>query len=65
MTMRTTHELHTRRRGRNVGLGLTLLGFAAVVFAMTVVKIETGGLSQGYDHVLRPEMLPAAGDGAN
>ena len=36
------HELHVRRFGRNVGLGLSLVGFVAIVFALTVVKV-TGG----------------------
>ncbi len=52
------HELHQRRFGRNLGLGLALLAFVAVMFGLTVVKIERGGMTQGFDHVLRPEMLP-------
>jgi hypothetical protein len=59
MTIRATHELHDRRKGRNVGVAVLLAGFAAIVFGLSVVKVQqTGGL-QGYDHVLRPEMLPA------
>lgn len=57
--MHKDHELHTRRRGRNMGLLAVLLGFIAVMFALTVVKIQTAGFSQGFDHVARPEMLPA------
>jgi len=55
------HELHRRRFGRNLGLGLALLAFAAVMFGLTVVKIDRGGINQGFDHVLRPEMLPPEG----
>lgn len=36
------HELHQRRFGRNLGLGLSLAAFVALVFALTVVKV-TGG----------------------
>jgi hypothetical protein len=55
------HELHQRRYGRNLGLGLALLAFVAVMFGLTVVKIDRGGINQGFDHVLRPEMLPQEG----
>jgi hypothetical protein len=58
MTFRPDHELHKRRFGRNVGLGLTLVGFVALVFALTVVKIQRGEPVQGYDHVVQPEALP-------
>ena len=33
------HEMHGRRRGRNLGLGLVLLGFVALLFGLTVVKV--------------------------
>lgn len=53
------HELHTRRFGRNVGLGIALLGFVAVMFGLTIAKVQQGApAQQGFDHVLRPEMLP-------
>ena len=68
MTIRATHELHDRRRGRNVGLALILGAFVAVLFSLSYVKVQQGAATQGFDHVLRPEMLPvetgpAAGDG--
>lgn len=59
MTIRATHELHHRRFSRNLGLGLVLLGFVAIMFGLTVVKVTRGGTMQGYDHVVRPELLPA------
>lgn len=55
------HELHQRRFGRNVGLGLVLVGFVVVVFGLTVVKINRGEPVQAFDHVLRPELLPQEG----
>jgi hypothetical protein len=58
MTFRPEHELHRRRFGRNLGLGLTLAGFVALVFALTVVKVERGDPMQGYDHVVQPESVP-------
>ncbi|MCA8883004.1 MAG: hypothetical protein KDA50_04545 [Rhodobacteraceae bacterium] len=54
------HELHTRRRGRNLGLGLTLVAFVAVVFGLTIAKVQNGGSLQGFDHAPRPELVPGA-----
>jgi len=54
--IRATHEIHERRKSRNVGLGLTLAGFVVVVLALTVVKVTRGDPMQGFDHVVRPEM---------
>ena len=45
MGIRREHEIHRRRLGRNVGLALALAGFAALVFALTVVKVSDDGFS--------------------
>ena len=58
MSFRPDHELHRRRLGRNVGLGLVLAAFVALVFGLTVVKITDGGQMQGYDHVVQPGLVP-------
>jgi hypothetical protein len=39
MSIRAEHELHTRRRGRNLGIGLMLGAFVLLVMALTFVKI--------------------------
>ena len=39
---KTTHEIHQRRFGRNVGLGLVLVAFIAIIFGLTVVKVTRG-----------------------
>ena len=39
MSIRAEHELHTRRRGRNLGIGLMLGGLVLLVMALTYVKI--------------------------
>jgi hypothetical protein len=57
MTFRPEHELHKRRFGRNLGLGLVLAAFVALVFALTVVKVKRGDPLQGYDHVIQPEAI--------
>ena len=58
--IRATHELHDRRKGRNVGVALLLAGFIAIVFGLTMVKINTGGTMEAFDHVVRPGLEPAA-----
>jgi len=40
MAIAKEHELHRRRLGRNLGIGLSLAAFVAVVFAVTVVKVS-------------------------
>jgi hypothetical protein len=57
MTIKATHDLHQRRLSRNLGVALALLGFAAVVFGLTVAKIQTGASMQAFDHSVRPELV--------
>jgi hypothetical protein len=40
MAIAREHELHIRRKGRNLGLGLVLAAFVALVFGLTVVKVK-------------------------
>ncbi len=40
--IRATHEMHDRRRGRNLGLGFILIAFVGIVFGMTIVKVGGG-----------------------
>jgi len=58
MAFRTSHEIHTRRFGRNVGVAVLLVGFVVLVFALTVVKVTSGDPVKGFDHVFEPAMLP-------
>lgn len=39
MAIHVEHELHHRRKGRNIGLGLALGAFVALVFGLTMVKV--------------------------
>lgn len=57
MAIQVEHELHHRRKSRNVGVGIALVAFIAVIFGLTVVKVQTLGAVQGFDHVVRPELL--------
>ncbi|MDX8347291.1 hypothetical protein SLH49_04750 [Cognatiyoonia sp. IB215446] len=61
MAIRVEHEVHERRKGRNYGVGLILLGFIGIVFGLTVVKvIQLGdaGQFERFDHVARPQLIP-------
>ena len=40
MTFRAPHEMHRKRLSRNVGLALALAAFVALVFALTIVKVQ-------------------------
>ncbi|WP_299892102.1 hypothetical protein [uncultured Ruegeria sp.] len=40
MSLRKSHELHQRRFGRNLGVGLTLAAFIFIIFGLTVVKVS-------------------------
>ncbi len=39
MSLRAEHEIHQRRKGRNVGVGLLLAGFVVLIMALTFVKV--------------------------
>ena len=45
MSFRVTHEIHKRRFGRNLGVGLILGAFIVLIFGLTVVKVSTEGLT--------------------
>ncbi len=62
MAFGKTHEIHTRRSGRNIGVAATLIGFIAVVFGLTVAKISTTGPIEGFDHAPRPALADRTGD---
>lgn len=64
MGLQAEHEIHTRRKSRNVGLGLVLVAFVALVFGLTVVKIRGGDLMEAYDHQPRVSVLPLASEEA-
>ena len=61
MAIRVEHEIHERRKGRNMGVGLLLLGLITIVFGLTVVKVlQLGDLREfeTFDHVARPQIIP-------
>ena len=43
------HELHKRRKGRNIGVGMVLAAFITIIFGLTVVKVSRG------DYQMQPQ----------
>ena len=41
MAIRAEHEIHSRRKGRNVGVGLMLAGFVVLVLAIAFAKVTS------------------------
>ena len=40
MSLSHQHEMHKRRFSRNLGLGLVLAAFVALVFGLTIAKVS-------------------------
>ena len=61
MSFRPYHEIHTRRFGRNLGVGLLLVMFVGVVFGLTVVKVRAIAAVDGFSgaFVGAPAPVPA------
>lgn len=62
MAIRVLHEMHRRRFSRNLGVGLALAGFVALIFALSVVKVQSLGPEslEGFDHAPRPNLVEPA-----
>ena len=41
MSIRAEHEIHSRRKGRNVGVGLMLAAFVVLILAITFTKVTS------------------------
>ena len=52
MGLRAEHELHKRRFGRNLGVGLTLAAFIAIIFGLTIVKLSSGPVANAQGEVI-------------
>ena len=61
MSFKPDHEIHTRRFGRNLGVGLMLAAFVLLSFFLTVEKVTLGkpmDALQGKPYVAQPEVSP-------
>lgn len=52
------HEIYGRRKGRNLAVMGCCIGMAVMVFAVTIVKVQNGGMIEGFDHTYRASVLP-------
>ena len=52
----TDEEIRKIRKKNNLILGLILVAFVALVFAITVAKMMGGATLEAYDHVRRPQL---------
>ena len=45
------------RDSGNAKIGILLFVVVALIFSITIVKLKQGALMQGYDHIIRQNML--------
>ncbi len=54
---RELKQLELNRGAGNVKIGILLFIVVALIFSVTIVKLKQGALMQGYDHIIRQNML--------
>ena len=59
MSISKEHELHSRRKSRNLFVSLALVAFVFLVFAITIAKLQNGQLLEGFDHSYRSSLIKA------
>ena len=55
MALSRQHELHRRRFSRNLGLGLVLVVFVALMFGLTMVKVSTDEFAMPLEDRFNPQ----------
>ena len=54
---RELKQSELNRDNGNVKIGILLFVVVALIFSITIVKLKQGALMQGYDHIIRQNML--------
>lgn len=54
---RELKQLDLNRGSGNIKIGILLFIVVALIFSVTIVKLKQGTLMQGYDHIIRQNML--------
>ena len=54
---RELKQLDLNRGPGNIKIGILLFVVVALIFSVTIVKLKQGALMQGYDHIIRQNML--------
>ena len=52
MAIRVEHDLHKRRFGRNLGVGLLLGAFITLIFSITIVKLSSGPVANAQGEII-------------
>ncbi len=50
-------QVDLNRGTGNAKIGILLFTVVALIFSVTIVKLKQGALMQGYDHIIRQNML--------
>ena len=54
---RELKQTELNRGTGNTKIGILLFVVVALIFSITIVKLKQGSLMQGYDHIIRQNML--------
>ena len=54
---RELKQLDLNRGSGNIKIGILLFIIVALISSVAIVKIKQGALMQGYDHIIRQNML--------
>jgi hypothetical protein len=54
---RELKQAELNRGTGNAKIGVLLFAVVALIFSITIVKLKQGSLMQGYDHIIRQNML--------
>ncbi len=59
---RELKQSELNRGAGNAKIGILLSIIVALIFSVTIVKLKQGALMQGYDHIIRQDMLGKDGE---
>ena len=59
---RELKQSELNRATGNAKIGILLSIIVALIFSVTIVKLKQGALMQGYDHIIRQDMLGKDGE---
>ena len=54
---RELKQVDLNRGSGNIKIGILLFIVVDLIFSVTIVKLKQGALMQGYDHIIRQNML--------
>ena len=46
-------DFYAKRKNRNFWLAICLAGFILIIFLVTIAKLSSGNMIEGFDHTLR------------